>query len=682
MEKDINSKKHKQEFKLKKYSVQLRLFLLLVVDIAIIAVLIYFFIPIILNYPAGTYGTDFQTELEGTNYFMQIFSTALAILIALVLIIFFKTRFITKNFDLIQNPPNYTEKQINKVKSKLFQAPYSIYLLSIVIPCAITFISRSHLMETTLKLVLLLFCLLTIFLTTIFLYSAKLFKQILLHLPLTDTSNIKHIPIQTRFFYNIFPLLFVSLLFLALFGYSQVVSRTGNSEFEAYHNDILYICDSHSISSLKELLSELNSSISFSNDSDYIFIRLPDGSFIDSSFKQIEFSDFFVKYLNEFSASNKGRVYEYYGLNYQAATANLDINGETYTVGIYFKILSNDVFCYFILAFIILFLINYIFINFFSSSLTFDINNLATNFDAMSNEHDLKFVKKITPITNDEIADLCIAYNSIQELTFNNFKTIQNNQDMLIEQERLASLGQMIGGIAHNLKTPIFSVAGGLEGLSDLINEYDASIDNPSVTGEDMHEIAGDMREWIEKLKGHISYMSDVITTVKGQTVTLADNESIEFSVTELFKRVDILMKHEIKNALATLKIQNNVGDFDLLTGNINSLVQIINNIISNSIEAYGNNYTDKIIELTANRDNSNLIISIKDYGPGISEIAQAKLFKEMITTKGKNGTGLGMFMSYSNIRAHFNGNLSYETETRKRYYFLYYLTNQTLTFQ
>lgn len=215
-----------------------------------------------------------------------------------------------------------------------------------------------------------------------------------------------------------------------------------------------------------------------------------------------------------------------------------------------------------------------------------------------------------------------------------------------------------------------------MEGLSDLVNEYDASIDNASVTNEDMHDIAKDMHEWIEKLKGHISYMSDVITTVKGQTVTLADNESVDFSVTELFKRVDILMKHEIKNALATLEIQNNVGDADLLTGNINSLVQIINNIISNSIEAYGKNYTDKKIELTAQRETNKIVISIKDYGPGISEVAQKKLFKEMITTKGKNGTGLGMFMSYSNIKAHFSGDLTYETEARKRHLFLYYFTN------
>lgn len=54
--------------------------------------------------------------------------------------------------------------------------------------------------------------------------------------------------------------------------------------------------------------------------------------------------------------------------------------------------------------------------------------------------------------------------------------TIENNQDMLVERERFASLGQMIGGIAHNLKTPIMSIAGATEALSDLITEYDESI--------------------------------------------------------------------------------------------------------------------------------------------------------------------------------------------------------------
>ncbi len=47
----------------------------------------------------------------------------------------------------------------------------------------------------------------------------------------------------------------------------------------------------------------------------------------------------------------------------------------------------------------------------------------------------------------------------------------------------------------------------------------------------------------------------------------------------------------------------------------------------------------------------------------GLSDEVKSKLFKEMITTKGKNGSGLGLFMSYSTIRAHFNGNLTFESE-------------------
>ena len=109
----------------------------------------------------------------------------------------------------------------------------------------------------------------------------------------------------------------------------------------------------------------------------------------------------------------------------------------------------------------------------------------------------------------------------------NDRNTIENNQNMLMEKERLASLGQMIGGIAHNLKTPIMSISGAAEGLRDLTKEYDISIGDPTVTNEDHHAIVKDMNEWIEKIQTHTSYMSDVITAVKGQTVTLINEKML-----------------------------------------------------------------------------------------------------------------------------------------------------------
>ena len=244
-------------------------------------------------------------------------------------------------------------------------------------------------------------------------------------------------------------------------------------------------------------------------------------------------------------------------------------------------------------------------------------------------------------------------------------QTIKDNQDMLMEQERLSSLGQLIGGIAHNLKTPIMSIAGAAEGLTDLINEYDASIGDPEVTNEDHHAIAKDMREWIEKIHSYTAYMSDIITAVKGQAVALSENQTYEFTIDELFKRVEILMKHEIRNAKLLLKIENNTPANVALQGDVNSLVQVVNNLITNAIQASMAS-TNNTIELSAKASDDNVIISVTDHGCGIPKDVQEKLFKSMITTKGKNGTGLGMFMSYSTIRGHFNGDMNFETEIGK----------------
>ena len=240
--------------------------------------------------------------------------------------------------------------------------------------------------------------------------------------------------------------------------------------------------------------------------------------------------------------------------------------------------------------------------------------------------------------------------------------TIKSNQDLLVEKERLASLGQLVGGIAHNLKTPIMSIAGAAEGLTDLVKEYDSSIDDPEVTSKDHHDIAHDMDVWIEKIKTHTSYMSDVITAVKGQAVNLNEEEQDTFTIEELIKRVNILMKHELKNALIDLNINTNSTNSIILHGNVNGLVQVINNLISNAIQAY-NGVPNKSIDLTVTKKDSEIIISVQDYGCGIPKEVQDKLFKEMITTKGKNGTGLGLFMSYSTIRGHFDGNITFESK-------------------
>ena len=276
------------------------------------------------------------------------------------------------------------------------------------------------------------------------------------------------------------------------------------------------------------------------------------------------------------------------------------------------------------------------------------------------------FKIEITPIKSDNNS-LGILF-LLKDITQHkeDMETIKNNQDILMKRERLAGLGQLIGGIAHNLKTPIMSIAGAVQGLENLIREYDESIDDPLVNSQDHHDIAKDMEEWIPKIRAHLEYMSDIITTVKGQAVaSLSSDDTEEFTINELIKRVNILMKHELKNAYIYMNVVMKTDENQVIKGNVNSLVQVVNNMISNAIQAYEGKH-DQNIEMIVNKKENNIVISITDFAGGLPKEVQDRLFKEMVTTKGKNGTGLGLYMSYSNIKAHFGGDITYVTETGK----------------
>lgn len=274
---------------------------------------------------------------------------------------------------------------------------------------------------------------------------------------------------------------------------------------------------------------------------------------------------------------------------------------------------------------------------------------------------DKTFAVEITPLSfNGKNKGTIILLKDITDER-KSFELIRQAQAQLIKNEHLASLGQLVGGIAHNLRTPIMSISGGLEGLSDLISEYDQSIEEKSVSHEDHHEIAKEMRQWIEKMKHYASYMSDVISTVKGQAVQLTSGTTDKFILRELLKRIDILMNHELKRFSCKLNLKNDMDEMSEIKGEINSFIQVINNLITNAIEAYAGESGE--IDFTITQKDNMIQFEIRDYASGMSTDVKNKLFKEMITTKGQKGTGLGLYMSYSMIVGRFGGKMWFDSE-------------------
>lgn len=124
---------------------------------------------------------------------------------------------------------------------------------------------------------------------------------------------------------------------------------------------------------------------------------------------------------------------------------------------------------------------------------------------------------EVTPlIMNKVIVGFSVIYKDVTKLK-ESMQKLQNSQKRMMERERLASLGQMVGGIAHNLKTPIMSIAGALNAMDDLVDECQRSFGDPEVTPADYKEIAQEMTDWIHRCKDRVRTCSDIITAVKGQ---------------------------------------------------------------------------------------------------------------------------------------------------------------------
>ncbi len=637
---------------------------LLLLEVAVI-VLMRFLIPVLSNYPPYSEAIDFQLKIEVLTHDQQYILLGI---FALLLQTFFIKIFFSDIFKYIKkDPKDVTIKETEQVRLQCYKIPKKLFfvqtvLLGIVLCMLFSMVQISIIL--CIKFLLIYFS----FFTASWVISMVLIRSDLnaiIESTYTINKNVTSFGKKTKFYknllLNLIPFFIFIMITISLLGYSKVTEQNGENGYYYYKqamNDIDF--DNETL----ETISTKLDNIPLRNSSDYYFI-------IGSNEKKFSSNsgnatNFFIEYANEFLDQTDGRVYEYYGVEEQGYAKRITLqDSSSVLIGFKYTTTNVEIMTYFIGISIAAIIVYIIILLIWTKNISKNISEISNRLTEISKKDNVINESPLPLLSNDELGDLTIAFNKIQHLTQEYITQIKDTQESLMESERLSSLGQLIGGIAHNLKTPIMSIAGAAEGLNDLIKEYDSSIDDPTVNSQDHHEIASDMSTWIEKIKNYTEYMSDIITAVKGQAVVMSNEDDINFTISELVKRVTILMKHELKNAIINLNTDIKVDENLTLNGDVNNLVQVINNMISNAIQAY-NGKENESIEFTITKDSKNIIFSIEDHAGGLPDKVTDKLFKEMITTKGKNGTGLGLYMSYSTIKAHFNGNITFDTKKGK----------------
>jgi len=242
-----------------------------------------------------------------------------------------------------------------------------------------------------------------------------------------------------------------------------------------------------------------------------------------------------------------------------------------------------------------------------------------------------------------------------EELAQTNHR-LRQAQGQLVQSEKMASLGQLVAGIAHEINNPLAFVINNIFVIQEQLTKLASEVPNghPATlpTINKMRTRVAHMREGTDRVGDLVAKLRTFSRLDEGQIKTIDIHESIE--------SVLLFLRHKMENRIEVERSYNATGDLTCLAGELN---QVLMNVIGNaidSIEAAGR------ISLSTNVRDGNFVIAVRDTGKGIPENIRDKVFEPFFTTKPiGQGTGLGLAISYGIIQAH-RGSIEFSSEIGK----------------
>ena len=270
----------------------------------------------------------------------------------------------------------------------------------------------------------------------------------------------------------------------------------------------------------------------------------------------------------------------------------------------------------------------------------------------------------------------------------NTLSELKLTQQQLIQSEKMASLGELTAGIAHEIQNPLNFVNNFSEVNTELIDEAEEEIAKGNI-GE-AKSILNDIRDNEQKISHHGKRADSIVRGMLQHSRTSGGQKEL----TDINALCDEYLRLAYHGIRAKDKSFNPVPiaigiktDFDLSVGNINIVPQdigrVILNLINNAFYAVGEKaklrsalggYEPRVI-VSTKKINGKLEISVQDNGNGISQKIFNKIFQPFFTTKPTGqGTGLGLSLAYDIIKAH-GGEIKVETKETEGSKFVVQLT-------
>ncbi|MCX5741953.1 MAG: ATP-binding protein, partial [Proteobacteria bacterium] len=229
---------------------------------------------------------------------------------------------------------------------------------------------------------------------------------------------------------------------------------------------------------------------------------------------------------------------------------------------------------------------------------------------------------------------------------------LKTAQDQLVRSEKLASIGQLVAGIAHEINNPVNAIVNTVGPLEEAVGEID-SLD-PTTRAE----AAKDVREMVRVVQRGAQRTKAIVTALHNYSRT--DEESIvHFDIDRSIEDSLELLRHVLKQNVTVVK---KFGDPGRVHGHAGQINQVFMNLLTNAAQALANR-DGAIITIETAGDDAEVVVKITDNGPGIRAEVLPRIWDPFFTTKDVGeGTGLGLSIVHELVERH-GGTIQVQTE-------------------
>jgi signal transduction histidine kinase len=236
-------------------------------------------------------------------------------------------------------------------------------------------------------------------------------------------------------------------------------------------------------------------------------------------------------------------------------------------------------------------------------------------------------------------------------------------QRQMVQNEKMASLGDMVAGVAHEVNTPIGLGVTASTMMLDRLSDMRKAFENKTLKASDLTKFITEGEENLNIIYRNLNRAAELISSFKQVAVDQSSENNRVFYVSQLMDEILISMRPKLKKVNHQINV--NCTDGLVIESKAGPINQIMINLIMNSIiHGFEDMEKGQIDISIQTAENNNICIEFKDNGKGIPEHLRKRIFDPFVTTKrGQGGSGLGMHLVYNLVTQALNGSISVVSE-------------------